>query len=130
MSASEPTPNYDYTAHISYETDEEYQNALNLLLKMDQGEHVPLLDELYLQTQHDPLLLKLYTLAAEKQLLQTEPEMGLILLFSYDIFQSYHALLQTYFTTIKPQANTPNPDWTEENPHYQKIHQYWNPPKA
>lgn len=124
----ESKPLYDYTATIAYKNDEEYQTTLNLLLKMESQEHVSILDDLYLQTQNDPLLLKLYTLAAEKQLLQTDPEMGLILLFSYDIFRNYHALLQTYFTIIKPHTHhTQISDWNEDNQHYQKIHQYWNP---
>lgn len=118
---------YNYLKNLSYETDEEYQEELNELLKIYECNHIAILDELYLKTSDEPLLLKLYTLAAEKQLLVTDPEMGLILLFSFDCFKSFHALLKLYFTVIVGCSDESREAcaWNETNEHYQKIEGYF-----
>jgi len=119
---------YDYMKTLSYETDEEYQEELNELLKIYECNHIAILDELYLKTSEEPLLLKLYTLAAEKQLLQSDPEMGLILLFSFDCLKYFHALLKLYFTVIAGCSDHESREacvWNETNEHYQKIESYF-----
>lgn len=118
---------YDYLTDFSYDTDEEYQTELDRLLNINQGFHIAILDELYLKTMNDPLLIKLYTLAAEKQLLQTDPEMGLILLFSYDCFKSFHTLLKLYFTIIVGSSEQTKEVciWNETNEDYKKIESYF-----
>ena len=52
---------YDYLTDFSYDTDEEYQTELDRLLKINVSNHIGILDELYLTTSNDPLLMKLYT---------------------------------------------------------------------
>lgn len=119
---------YDYMKNLSYETDEEYQEELNELLKIYECKHIAILDELYLKTSSEPLLLKLYTLAAERQLLVTDPEMGLILLFSFDCFKHFHTLLKLYFTVIAGCSDNESREacaWNETNEHYQKIEGYF-----
>jgi len=119
---------YNYMKNLSYETDEVYQEEINELLKIYECNHISILDELYLKTSEEPLLMKLYTLAAEKQLLQTDPEMGLILLFSFDCFKHFHALLKLYFTVIAGCSDHENREacaWNETNEHYQYIQNYF-----
>ena len=124
---SQPPIAYKYLKNLSYETDEEYQEELNELLKIYECNHIAILDELYLKTSDEPLLLKLYTLAAERQLLETDPEMGMILLFSFDCFKSFHALLKLYFTVIVGCSDESREAcaWNETNEHYQKIEGYF-----
>jgi len=118
---------YDYLTDFSYDTDEEYQTEIDRLLKINECNHIAILDELYLTTMNDPLLMKLYTLAAEKQLLQSDPEMGLILLFSYDCFKSFHSLLKLYFTIIVGSSEQTKEVclWNEMNEDYKKIKSYF-----
>ena len=118
---------YNYLSELSYDTDEEYQNKLNEILKIYDCNHIAILDELYLKTANEPLLMKLYTLAAERQLLQTDPEMGLILLFSYDCFKSFHTLLKLFFTVIVGCSDETKEAclWNENNEHYLLIESYF-----
>lgn len=119
---------YNYLKNLSYETDDEYQEELNELLKIYECKHIAILDELYLKTSSEPLLLKLYTLSAERQLLVTDPEMGLILLFSFDCFKSFHTLLKLYFTVIVGSSDNESREaytWNEMNEHYQIIEGYF-----
>lgn len=119
---------YNYMKNLSYETDEEYQEELNELLKIYGCNHIAILDELYLKTSEEPLFIKLYTLAAEKQLLQSDPEMGMILLFSFDCLKSFHAMLKLYFTIVIGSSDVETREacaWNEANEHYQIIESYF-----
>jgi hypothetical protein len=114
---------YDYLKEISYDTDEEYQTELNKILKIYDCDHITILDELFMATSNDTLLMDLYTSAAEKQLLQSDPEMGLILLFSYDCFYDFHALLKLYFTAVVGSSDETKEAclWNENNENYKKL---------
>jgi hypothetical protein len=86
---------YPSTIDISYETDEEYQQAFLSLfdLKEWDGDIISKsLDELYLKIKDVPELKEKMKMAAGA-ILSEDMEMGLRILFSYDNFKEWHKTL-------------------------------------
>jgi hypothetical protein len=89
---------YPWRKKVEYQSTEEYQEQLAALMCInEQGEHVSIMDELYLQTKEDSRIMELCSLAAEKCLLTPDAEYGQIMMFSYDCFAKFHTILQWYF---------------------------------
>jgi len=91
--------NLDYTPR--YETDEEYQTAIRIVFGMPGEDYddeliSKSLDFLYANTKETEEFKEIYGSSAAK-IMSEDQEMGIAVLFSYDFFREFHALLVAHF---------------------------------
>jgi len=125
---------------INYENNKEYRQSLRYLFCMNNESYLEkvnairnvenlddetedeisydeestskILDEIYLQTKHDPLMINLYTIAASK-MFSEDINIGIAVLFSYDYLKLFHLCLVDYLK---------NPiEFTRENFNYVNL---------
>jgi len=80
---------------IQYEDDEQYRDCICKVFQMAEYDDVQVsagLESVFATTQSNHALMEIYVLAAGK-MMSEDPEIGLVILLSYDYFATFHKCL-------------------------------------
>lgn len=86
---------YDCKVAVQYEDDEQYRECICSVFQMSEYDDENIstgLEYVFQLTQSNSALMEIYVLAAGK-MMSEDPEIGLVILFSYDYFATFHKCL-------------------------------------
>lgn len=98
--AKRETVLYPWETEVHYSSDEEYKQCLTLLFGTTYEKHQEIMENLFAHIVHDEQIHRLCKMAAEKWLLTSDTECGLILLCSYECLYHFHPILRIFFENL------------------------------